>query len=80
MFQGVDLRHYSKEVESELLQVENASLQDCILFIENTMFVFIDISLNKNGALMLLESAYLIVILMSLNFIKPMLLCQLIRP
>ena len=30
-FQGVDLRHYSKQVETELLDVENASIQDCIL-------------------------------------------------
>ncbi len=29
--QGVDLRQYSKQVESELLDVENASIQDCIL-------------------------------------------------
>ena len=29
--QGVDLRQYSKQVEGELLEVENASIQDCIL-------------------------------------------------
>ena len=29
--QGVDLRQYSKNVEAELLEVENASIQDCIL-------------------------------------------------
>ena len=29
--QGVDLRQYSKEIERELLEVENASVQDCIL-------------------------------------------------
>jgi len=29
--QGVDLRQYSKNVEAELLEVENVSIQDCIL-------------------------------------------------
>ena len=38
MFQGVDLRQYSKQVETELLQVENASIQDCILNIEWKMY------------------------------------------
>ena len=31
IFQGVDLRQYSKEIEKDLLDVENASVQDCIL-------------------------------------------------
>jgi len=30
-WQGVDLRQYSKNVEAELLEVENVSIQDCIL-------------------------------------------------
>jgi len=29
--QGVDLRHYSKNIEAELLEVEDSSIQDCIL-------------------------------------------------
>ena len=29
--QGVDLRQYSKQIEKELLEVENASIKDCIL-------------------------------------------------
>lgn len=28
---GVDLRHYSKQVESELQRIEQASIKDCIL-------------------------------------------------
>jgi len=36
--QGVDLRHYSKNVEAELLEVENASIHDCILFCLNSVF------------------------------------------
>lgn len=31
ILQGTDLRTYAKEVERELLDVENASIQDCIL-------------------------------------------------
>ena len=31
-FQGVDLRQYSKQIEADLLEVENASIQDCILW------------------------------------------------
>ena len=31
LHQGVDLRQYSKQIESELLEVENDSIQDCIL-------------------------------------------------
>lgn len=29
--QGVDLRHYSKQVELELQQIEQKSIRDCIL-------------------------------------------------
>ena len=36
-WQGVDLRQYSKNVEAELLEVENVSIQDCILCVfDNT--------------------------------------------
>ena len=31
VYQGVDLRQYSKQIEADLLEVENASIQDCIL-------------------------------------------------
>lgn len=33
-FQGVDLRQYSKQVESELQRIEQASIKDCILHVE----------------------------------------------
>ena len=33
-FQGVDLRQYSKQIEADLLEVENASIQDCIFWRE----------------------------------------------
>ena len=30
IFQGVDLRQYSKQVEAELQRIEQASIKDCI--------------------------------------------------
>lgn len=33
IFQGMDLRQYSKQIEKELKEVENASIQDCILYL-----------------------------------------------
>ena len=36
-FQGVDLRQYSKNVEEELLAVENKSIHSCILNTYNTV-------------------------------------------
>lgn len=33
MFQGIDLREYSREIESKLNEVEQASISDCILLL-----------------------------------------------
>ena len=30
LIQGVDLRQYSRQIEQDLLKVENASIEDCI--------------------------------------------------
>lgn len=38
-FQGVDLRQYSKQVESELQRIEQASIKDCILHCQQGFIV-----------------------------------------
>lgn len=43
ILQGTDLRTYAKEVERELLDVENASIQDCIFV--NSVFIYFEISI-----------------------------------